>query len=555
MSKLFADKNRIVNRPISNSISKERVYLISGILILIIIGIKWSLGLNRHMDILFGDEAEYIRNGVDLFHTIRNDWGPAYNIWYKFLSLFSSDAIRLYYANYIIGGILVSVLLFIALYSHRIHPGIALYISFCFFVSSININTWPRISHFVLILILLSLIILSRLHSNAKKSIVFAIFCYICSYARPELFISFVIILIISCYFIYQERKNFKYLLPYLITLTILLLFFQITFGFPSSTYKSGLNRLYSAFCQHYTINYKFRTGAHFDAITEWIEFCKTKFPDCFTILDVMKKHPVAFFHHVLFNLKNYSLLLFLTVCSFIIPTGIFHSKKVLIATCIILLSCILFVILKKESRCQFIQLIKKHQFKLIFLFIFGVPSIGMCAVIFPRAHYILLHSIFIVFLLAILFQSILQNFTLCYWQFMAFCVLLLLISPRSRDYQYTQFGKDMDNLCEQKLIRYFESKKENKYVVFTNYLNITYILPKNYSEFSTEFELRKGMDFGKILSEKKINVILVSINILQNPVLTKDSTWNNLISQPERYNFKKVNYSDICESYLLIKE
>ena len=117
------------------------------------------------------------------------------------------------------------------------------------------------------------------------------------------------------------------------------------------------------------------------------------------------------------------------------------------------------------------------------------------------------------------------------------------------------QFGKDMENLCDQKLIHFLEIKKEKKYTVFTNYLNITYILPKNYSEFSTEFELKKGMAFDSILKHRNINVILVSTNILQNPILVKDSTWNQLIAKPENYNFKKIKYSDICESYLLIKE
>jgi hypothetical protein len=117
------------------------------------------------------------------------------------------------------------------------------------------------------------------------------------------------------------------------------------------------------------------------------------------------------------------------------------------------------------------------------------------------------------------------------------------------------QFGSDMDNLCEQKLIRYLETKKEKNYVVLTNYLNITYLLPKNYSEFSTEFELRKGMDLSTLVKEKGINLILVSENIIQNPILRTDTMWNKLLTSPQDYQFKKVKYSDICQSYLLIKE
>ena len=78
------------------------------------------------MDILFGDEAEYMRNGLDLFKIIRNDWGPAYNIWYKFLSFFKSDTIQLYYLNYALGSVLIGLLFFVFLYQHIKQKQVAL---------------------------------------------------------------------------------------------------------------------------------------------------------------------------------------------------------------------------------------------------------------------------------------------------------------------------------------------------------------------------------------------------------------------------------------------
>lgn len=528
---------------------------ILGVLLLVAIGIKWSIGLPQHMDILFGDEAEYMRNGLDLFRIVRNDWGPAYNIWYKFLSFFFSDTIQLYYANYIIGGVAVAVLLFLALTSIRIHYLTALYLSFCFFVSGLNINTWPRISHFVLILILTCILFISKQKSNAKKGLSFSILLYICSYARPDLFIAFLIVLTVSIFFMFQERDKLRQFLPYLLLLIAVVLFFQIIFGFPSPTYKGGLNRLYSAFCQHYTMNYKYRTGAHFDAVTEWIEFCKNKFPDCTTIADVLKKHPNEFATNLFFNIKHYLLLLLTSILSFIFPTGIFTSRKALLIALALLLSVIGIIAVRKEKRNHFIHLLNEHKLLLFFLFVFGLPSIGMSTIIFPRPHYLLLHSLILVFILALMLQSIFHGMRLKYWQSGGMGLLLLLIAPQSSAYRYMQFGKDMDNLCEQKLIRYLESKKEKQYVVFTNYLNITYILPKNYSEFSTEFELKKGMTFSSVLENKHVNIILVSSNILENPILKADSTWNDLIARPEKYSFRTVKYSDICGSYLLIKE
>ena len=545
-----------MNQSIKNKINnKEMLFLISGIFILIIIGIKWSIGLSQHMDILFGDEAEYMRNGLDFPQIIRNDWGPSYNLWYKFLSIFITDKISLYNFNYIFGSIVVTVLLYILLFTLSIEPFISLYISFCFFVSSIDINTWPRISHFVLMMILTSFIIISRINSTAKKILVLSITFYICSYARPDLFIIFFILLLSSFYFIYKEKNKIKSLIPYLILLVAVIIFFQFVFGFPSATYKNGLNRLYSAFCQHYSMNYRYRTGIKFDAVTEWIEFCKLKFPDCYTISDVIKNHPGDFFQHVFFNLKNYGFILLNTILSFIFPTGIFRSKKALLLAALMLTFIITYIFLQKEKSNHFIFLLKKNAFILFILFIFGIPSIGMSTIIFPRPHYILLHSIFFIILISILLQSIFKEVKSNNKLFIIAALILIFIAPNAKHYKYMQFGKDMENLCDQKLIRFLEIKKDKKYTVFTNYLNITYILPKNYHEFSTEFELKKGMSFDSILKQRNINVILVSTNILQNPILVKDSIWNQLIAKPENFNFKKFKYSDNCESYLLIKE
>lgn len=534
---------------------KRRLQLAIGIVVLVLIGIKWSTGLSQHLDLLFGDEAEYMRNGLDLFHTIRNDWGPTYNIWYKILSLGIPDVIDLYYANYSIVGIAVAVVLYLTLIAYRIKALPALYISFCYFVSSININTWPRISHFVLLLVLIALFILSNVSSRAKRSLIVSTVFFISAYARPDLLIVFILFFILSIYFIFKEKEAFKSYLPYIVTLLIVVFFFQFVFGLPSSTYKGGLNRLYSAFCQHYSMNYKYRTGLQFDAVTEWIAFCKAKFPDCYTIFDVIVKHPTEFTGHMLFNIKNYCLILLTTILSFVFPTGIFTGKKALLIAVLLLFSLIILVFIRSERRKYFFNLLKQHRFIVFFLLLFGLPSIGMSIIIFPRAHYVLLHSLIFIFLIALLLQSLTVDMKFNLWQFLGVCILFVLIGPRSYSYPYMQFGKDMENLCDQRLIRYLEKQTDKDYTVFTNYLNVTYILPKNFSEFSTEFELQRGMHFSSIVEEKNINMILVSQNIVENPILKEDSSWINLIAAPEKYKFKKVIYSDICESYLLIKD
>jgi hypothetical protein len=215
----------------------------------------------------------------------------------------------------------------------------------------------------------------------------------------------------------------------------------------------------------------------------------------------------------------------------------------------------IFIVVIHPEKRRKFIFNLRQYRLFLVLLLVFGLPSMGMCVVIFPRPHYVLLHSLLLVFLIIILFQSVLSDLVFEWYYFIPLALLLLFVSPASDDYRYMQYGDDMDNLCDQRLVHYLQKKKDKEYVVFTNYLNITYMLPKNYSEFSTEFELKRGMQFSSVLKDRKINIILVSSNILQNPILVKDTAWNNLIEDPEHYSFRKISYSSMCESYLLVKD
>jgi hypothetical protein len=62
--------------------NKKTYYLLilGSMLALVISGLKWASGLQGHLDILLADEAEYLRNGLNLFDKIAKNWGPTYNI-------------------------------------------------------------------------------------------------------------------------------------------------------------------------------------------------------------------------------------------------------------------------------------------------------------------------------------------------------------------------------------------------------------------------------------------------------------------------------------------
>lgn len=79
-------------------------------------------------------------------------------------------------------------------------------------------------------------------------------------------------------------------------------------------------------------------------------------------------------------------------------------------------------------------------------------------------------------------------------------------------------------------------------------------MLPDNYIDFSVEYDFKNGMRFDSVRTKENIDIIFVNENILKNPYLIKDSTWNNFLNNYSAFGFeKKVIYNE-CNIFLLQK-
>ena len=104
------------------------------------------------------------------------------------------------------------------------------------------------------------------------------------------------------------------------------------------------------------------------------------------------------------------------------------------------------------------------------------------------------------------------------------------------------------------------KQKWEKKHTIFSNILNINFLFdqPENFIQFNTEYILQrmpKDVRFEDILKDYKIDIIFMNDALNTESRLKNDTTWINLTTSPEKYNFKKVVFSNDCNSYLLIKE
>ena len=316
---------------------------VAGAFILLCCGLKLFSGLENKMDIQFADEAAYIRFGLDLYGKLNRDWGPLYAIWYKLLSYINSDTIALYYLNYKITGIAISILLYLFLIRIKTNSLLAFLVAYCILISATNVSVWPRISNFCIILCLISLLCISFIKNNIYKFSVFAITCLLCSYARPEFYISFLLAASATFICIFINRKKLvKIDAILLVSLAVITIFLHLFFRFPSNNFF-GYNRGVAAFYQHYAFNFKWRTGAQIDAWLYWEEICKKTFGDCNSMWCVIKTQPGIFISNTLFNIKNYFLFSLVSITSYFLPVDClaflcFHDNIIFYCRCCFLL-------------------------------------------------------------------------------------------------------------------------------------------------------------------------------------------------------------------------
>ncbi|MEZ5025332.1 MAG: hypothetical protein R2739_02030 [Chitinophagales bacterium] len=541
---------------------EKRIYYIlvsSCLLVLGVSGWKWALGLQGNNDILFADEAEYLRNGLNLFGEIAKNWGPTYNLWYKFLSIYSTDPITLYYFNYKIGAIAVGILLFIFLLRYNVHILVAFLIAFCYQFSDVNIIAWPRISNFVLILYFLFFIFIKKEKSFLFKLIWFSIVTFIAAFARPELLIiAEICSVVVLVLFIRKYNENKANILSIFLLLAVAVILFLV-YGKPADTY-SNINRMYIAFCQHFAVAYKMRTQSDINPIINWIEITRPFFGDCKTVPEILLKHFSLCIPHFLFTIKFYFLSFLQYVAGFVTPLFFIPGNKKKLILTLLVFAFLIIVLFNKSIRQSFLQKIKDNKIILGLSFLFSLPSIGICIVIFPRQHYMMLQAIWIALLLGFLLSAVLEKFSLKDFYVIPLAIFLLLISPRADKYHPFDSVPDIKNLCSQKFVHYMNAQTWNgKYTILSNVLNVHLLLDdyKKFDQFNTEYMLKQLPDsvtFNDILQEKHINIIMMNNELLQEKKLQHDSTWLNLIAHPENYGFEKVVYANECQNYLLIK-
>src|SRR5918998_5127030 len=239
------------------------------ILFLLLAGLKFTYWLPLISDISMPDETYYLIRGVKLVQDgvpLAED-APLYSAWYYVLSLLQPDRVTLYYLNYQAVTVLPPIFIFFLLRRYGLSTLAGMIISGLFLISAVNFPLMPKASHFALIIILLSLIAATYTKRDTSAILLVCIGALLCSYVRPEFFLTYLLILMLYIMVVVTSRREIRIWrellgLSAVLSVSALLLY---VFGWPAFSSSSG-GRSFVAFGQHFSLNWVHWSGSDLDA-------------------------------------------------------------------------------------------------------------------------------------------------------------------------------------------------------------------------------------------------------------------------------------------------
>lgn len=496
------------------------------IAIILTAALKFTSGLENALDIRLYDETLYLFRGVTLM-----DMGlppaqnaPLYAIWYFVISRFQPDRINLYYLNYKLMVILPPVLIYILLRSNRVSIPTSFILSW-FLLLSRAAYTWPRVSHFALIVTLSIFILVSHIRSPLWTSFFASFGALVVSYVRPEYFLAYLLLSLVFIALVLLEwRKQKKLHVTGLTVYTLISMVLLGVLGLPLSG-----NRDMVAFGQHFSRNWVSWTGSDLNPWTNWKDIVFQNFGAAPSVLEAFVNNPSVFLKHVTYNmwgLRNS----FRLVVPVIFPTD---KLSIGVAGLSFISLCLAYI---SNITRNFLE--QRGLFTLIWLFL--LPGVISAVVIYPREHYLLLPCVLTVVSMAILLggrtleqeTSEPQAIQVNYKQLLLLGSFIIALTP--------YFGQVNTRRINLDTIRFIQSLRIEGPVNLLEAEGGYYVYLGN--NFHRVAEYSKDVNFDRFLQMRNINMIVVSNTLLKDTRFRDDIEWYRFLAEYPSYGFLQMD-------------
>lgn len=519
---------------------KELALDILFLLVILLAGLKFTWGLEQALDIKVGDDVWYMFRGIHIHDQIPPaSASPLYSLFYYIVWRIFRDAITTYYFSIKLLTILPSLFLYIALRKNRVRILLSAAVSVLFLVSQMNFPSWPKVSHFAVVIMLGTL---ALIRNRAPLNITMAIAAFsslAISYVRPEYFLSFLIFaavcLAASAVRFHKERKPAA-LLP----LLILAVSFSIVplAGQPAFDRDDG--REIFAFGQHFSMNWARWTNSRLDPMRDWEQITMENFGDSRNIKEAALNNPRMVIKHVVYNTARFAA----KPIRLASPYPLEITATPLKFTGLFTLSLLGFYIFRIRKRLAPLskQAWLEHKQTFIVMLIFSIPGVLSCILIYPRDHYMTMLGVLALAGFAMVISPDFPTGIRPFSSIAGAVILLLIVPPLaslmsdSTDNRLTI--NKINSLNIQKPIRILAFEEQYPPFINTECTNIT--------------SHSKNSDFDTFLKDRDINIIVLSPNLIDHPKFADDAVWGNFISNYESYGFSSIPVTGSGNSVLI---
>jgi hypothetical protein len=425
------------------------------------------------------------------------------------------------------------------------------------------IGVCPKISLYCILIMLSTVTISSFFDTALKKMIIVSVGLFWSWYARPEFSIGFAGSVLIIFYLIFksikqQQRLPYVFLSIYIISI-LGIIFLLKPFVF---TTMGGIDKMYVAFVQHWGIYYTLTHQKELGNITIYELYNKT-LVDLFgperTFVGIIKHQPLIVLKHIGINI----LIDIKWVSSFFeqyfIPSMYLKSKKI---------THLLFLIIIVGSGYFYRKDIKLNPFKwaekaqitgvALFLFFIGV-CVPNLLIGFQEHYFLLMFGVLFIGLLFFISTNTIQKTpTIIISAFLLLLMIIFVPDLKKNTYMHTNpvdAAKLPNRVVYAYIKKHFSVKDKHTMVAieggcerYIEYSNLE-IIPGIFLGFDGKSHLES-------FKAKNIDLIYVDKMLKMTAKNNADQGLNEVLNNPTKFGFKKrVNFSNLSETYLLIKE
>lgn len=510
-------------------IKKEQLFDIGLLVLLVIAALHFVWGMGNALDIELFDESFTLHSGIRLcldgFPAASES--PLYSLWYYGLHVLQPDTIKLFYVNSQIVTVLPPLLLFVLLRKYAVNAFIAFLIAYVFLLMVGNAYAIPRIGQFALVLMLLSLIGLRFFNDKVRAYTFVAICALVMAFVRPEYFISYSIFMVL---WMMEYVKSFKQASVYGYEALAIVLFpigLITYFGFPLAGGRS-----FFAFAQHFALHWTQWTHSTLDPWTHWSEIFGQNFCQATSVIGALRCDPVLFFQHIIVNLLNiFPRLIFLSL-----PATYFWGLIIVNGVIGLVLVMLLAVFIRHlfQQKTQVLQNILANKNVLIASAVFLLPVFISLILIYPRNHYVVIVLCIGLFVGALLAKHSSKQ-ALSHKQNIGFVIVVLLMFGCFPAFP-GQSNIAKPNVQTIQIIRLLKITEpvnmldaEGGFAIYTGD-NVKRVVAFN-----------KEGDFDAFLKANKLNMIVSSALINNEPRFKNDAKWHYFLTHFDQYDFVKI--------------